>query len=94
MGKYESIIGIAGMMGLVSFGSLLIKIFQTHNTTSLPWTWILVNMGAQGLSIIYGVANKSIGITIPCALFVLGLLYIAYVKLNHVPYEKDMPKQL
>jgi hypothetical protein len=94
MGKYEGLIGIAGMLGLVSFGSLLIKIFQTHNTTTLPWTWILVNLAAQGLSVIYGIANKSYGITIPCVLFVLGLLYIFYIKLKHGEYEKDKPKQL
>ncbi len=94
MGKYESLIGIAGMMGLVSFGSLLLKIVETHNTTSLPWTWVLVNLVAQTLSVIYGVANKSYGIYIPCTIFVIGLLYIFYIKLNHVPYEKDMPKQL
>jgi len=94
LGKYESLIGIAGMLGLVSFGSLLLKIFQTHNTTSLPWTWVLVNLAAQSLSVIYGIANKSYGITIPCVLFVLGLIYIFFVKLNHKEYEKDKPKQL
>jgi hypothetical protein len=94
MGKYESLIGIAGMLGLVSFGSLLLKIFQTHNTTSLPWTWILVNLAAQGLSVIYGIANKSYGITIPCVLFVIGLLYIFYVKLIHKTSEKNIPPQL
>lgn len=94
MGKYESLIGIAGMLGLVSFGSLLMKIFETHNTASLPWTWILVNLAAQGLSVVYGVANKSYGITIPCVLFVLGLFYIFYVKLNHGEKEKTIPKQL
>ena len=94
MGKYESLIGIAGMLGLASFGSLLIKIFQTHNTASLPWTWILINLLAQGLSVIYGVANKSYGITIPCVLFVLGLFYIFYIKTKHGDYEKGKPKQL
>jgi len=94
MGKYESLIGIAGMLGLISFGSLLVKIYQTHNTTSLPWTWVLVNLAAQTLSVIYGVANKSYGITLPCVLFVLGLFYIFYVKLNHAAYEKIIPKQL
>ena len=94
MGKYESLIGIAGMLGLISFGSLLMKIYTTHNTSSLPWTWILVNLAAQGLSVVYGVVNKSIGIVIPCVLFVLGLLYIFYVKLKHGKFEKEIPKQI
>jgi hypothetical protein len=94
MGKYEGLIGIAGMMGLVSFGSLLLKIYETHNTVSLPWTWILMNLTAQVLSVIYGVANNSIGITLPCIVFVLGLLYILFVKINHKENEKNIPKQL
>ena len=92
MGKYEGLIGIAGALGLVSFGSLLLKIFETHNTTSLPWTWILMNLTAQLLSVVYGVANNSIGITIPCIIFVIGLMYILFVKINHK--EKNKPKQL
>ena len=94
MGKYEGLIGIAGMLGLISFGSLLSKIYTTHNTTSLPWTWILVNLVAPFLSIVYGVVNHSIGIFIPCVLFFTGLLYIFYVKYNHGKYEKEMPKQI
>ena len=94
MGKYEGLIGIAGIMGLVSFSSLLLKIVETHNTTSLPWTWVIVNLVAQTLSVIYGVVNKSYGIYIPCTIFVICLLYIFYVKLNHAEYEKNKPKQL
>jgi uncharacterized protein with PQ loop repeat len=94
MGKYEGLIGIAGMLGLVSFGSLLLKIYETHNTVSLPWTWILMNLTAQVLSVIYGIANNSIGITIPCIIFVIGLMYIFFVKMYHKEYEKDKPKQL
>ena len=94
MGKYEGLIGIAGVLGLVSFGSLLLKIYETHNTTSLPWTWILTNLTAQGLSVVYGIANHSIGITIPCIIFVIGLMYIFFVKMYHKEYEKDKPKQL
>ena len=91
MGKYEVLIGTAGMLGLISFGSLLSKIYTTHNTISLPWTWIIVNLVAQSLSITYGFVNKSYGILIPCSLFFTGLLYIFYVKFNHGDYEKNMP---
>jgi uncharacterized protein with PQ loop repeat len=92
MGKYESLVGIAGILGLVSFSSLLQKIYETHNTTSLPWSWIIINLVAQSLSVIYGIINNAYGIYIPCIIFVLGLLYILYVKLNH--NEKNKPKQL
>lgn len=80
MGKLEGIIGIAGVLGLISFSSLIQKIYSTHNTESLPWTWVMVNIAAQVLSFIYGVANDAYGIYIPNFLFIAGLVYIFYVK--------------
>ena len=93
MGKFESLIGVAGIMGLISFSSLLVTIYETYNTTSLPWTWVILNLSAQVLSLIYGIGNGSWGIVIPGILFLLGLLYILYVKTMHkVP--KELPKKL
>ena len=94
MGKYESLIGLAGVLGLISFSTLIQKIYETHNTSSLPWTWITMNLAAQVLSLIYGIANGAYGIFIPNALFLSGLAYIFYVKVYHVEYEKKIPKQL
>jgi hypothetical protein len=90
MGKYEYLIGTAGILGLISFSSLLILIYQTHNTTSLPWTWILMNLAAQILSLFYGVANGSVGIVLPGILFLIGLLYILYIKFKH---NNEPPKK-
>ena len=59
MGKYESLIGIAGIIGLISFSSLIQKIYETHNTTSLPWIWVSMNITAQILSLIYGIVNSA-----------------------------------
>jgi uncharacterized protein with PQ loop repeat len=94
MGKYEGLVGIAGILGLISFSSLLIKIYETHNTTSLPWTWIMINIAAQVLSVIYALANNAYGIYIPNFLFITGLLYILFVKYNHNAYEKQIPPQI
>ena len=93
MGKYESLVGTAGIMGLISFSSLLITIYNTHNTTSLPWTWVLMNLGAQVLSMIYGIANGSWGIVLPGILFIIGMVYIFYIKSMHKP-PKELPKKL
>jgi hypothetical protein len=89
MGRFESLIGIAGILGLISFSTLIQKIYETHNTASLPWTWIILNLSAQTLSMIYGIGNLSYGIVLPGMLFITGLLYILYIKLNHKPYETD-----
>lgn len=92
MGKYESLIGAAGILGLISFSSLLIQIYKTHNTVSLPWTWVIMNLAAQTLSLIYGVSNGSWGIVLPGILFLSGLMYILYVKSIHK--EEKNPKKL
>jgi uncharacterized protein with PQ loop repeat len=94
MGKYESLIGVAGVMGLISFSSLLAKIYETHNTTSLPWTWIIMNLSAQILSLIYGIVNGSWGIVLPGTLFLTGMFYILYVKFNHKEKKTGLPKKL
>ena len=92
MPKYEALIGVAGVLGLISFSALIQKIYDTHNTTSLPWIWLAMNLTAQILSLIYGIGNGSFGIIIPNLLFLAGLFYILYVKINHKP--KDENKQL
>jgi len=93
MGKFESLIGVAGIMGLISFSSLLATIYETHNTTSLPWTWVIMNLSAQVLSLVYGIGNGSWGIVLPGILFILGMFYILYVKIMHkVP--KELAKKL
>ena len=92
MPKYEALIGLAGVLGLMSFSALIQKIYDTHNTTSLPWIWLGINITAQVLSLLYGFANNAYGIIIPNLLFLAGLFYILYVKINHKP--KDENKQL
>ena len=96
--KFEALVGIAGILGLISFSTLIQKIYDTHNTTSLPWTWVALNITAQVLSFTYGVANNAYGIYIPNSLFLLGLFYIFYVKVVHAPKneaeEKERNKQM
>jgi hypothetical protein len=94
MGQYEGLIGVAGVLGLVSFSALIQKIYETHNTTSLPWTWVIMNLAAQVLSFIYGLANNAYGIYLPNFFFLVGLGYILYIKLFHTKEEKEIPKKL
>ena len=82
MGRYELLVASAGILGLTSFSTLLQRIYKTHNTTSLPWPWIIMNILAQTFSFIYGVANGAYGMYITNALFLMGLCYILYVKLT------------
>ncbi len=88
MGKYEFLPATAGILGLVSFSSLLKNIYDTHNTTTLTWTWIIINIVSQVLVLSYGLANKAPGLYGPTILFIIGLCYILYVKF----YTQDLPK--
>lgn len=88
MGKLEILAASAGILGIVSFSSLLYKIFLTYNTSSLPWTWVVSNMSAQLLMLAYGVVNKLPGIIWPSFVFVLGLIYIVIIKTFHETHDE------
>jgi hypothetical protein len=87
MAKFESLAASAGVLGIVSFSSLLYKIFLTYNTSSLPWTWIVTNITAQSLMLAYGVINKLHGIIWPSFVFLLGLVYIVIIKSFHETHD-------
>jgi uncharacterized protein with PQ loop repeat len=93
MPKLEALVGMAGTIGLISFSTLLQRIYKTHNTESLPWAWICMNISAQLLSFTYGIANHAYGIFIPNSLFLCGLLYILYVKIIYKDSEKEDGKK-
>ena len=93
MAKFESLAAIAGVLGIISFSSLLYKIFLTYNTSSLPWAWVVSNITAQSLMLAYGVINKLHGIIWPSFVFVLGLVYIIIIKSfneEHDLYNKSV----
>jgi hypothetical protein len=90
----ELIIGAAGALGLVSFSSLIKGIYLTHNTTSLPWTWLFISIAAQTLALTYGIIKRAYGLIIPNIFFNLGLYYILYIKLKHPQIETEAEKQL
>jgi hypothetical protein len=93
MGKLEILAASAGVLGIISFSSLLHEICLTYNTTSLPWTWLISNITAQTLMLAYGVINKLPGITWPSVAFVIGLIYIVVIKTfyeTHDAYNKSV----
>ena len=88
MGKLEILAASAGILGIISFSSLLYKIFLTYNTSSLPWTWVISNISAQLLMLAYGIVNKLSGIIWPSVVFVLGLIYIIIIKSFHETHDE------
>ena len=82
MGKYESIMAISGAIGLLSFSFLIIKVYNSQNTTSLDEMWLLGNFIAMLLNLFYGIMNNAYGIYVPAILFLIGTSYIIYIKYN------------
>jgi len=94
MPKYEILPGIAGTLGLASLSTLVYRVYQTHNTTSFPYSWILLNFTAQLLSCIYGFINGATGIWPINIIFMSALLYILWVKMFSQELSPEAKKEI
>lgn len=83
MGKYSILATTSLMFNVVAFFSLVVSIYYTHNTISFTWPYLLGNIIAQILLIIYGLANKAPEIYGPTILLCVGLAYIVYDKYTY-----------
>jgi len=80
--KYKLIAVIAGILTIIAFSSLVLRVHITKETEHLSYNWIFLILTAQSLLVIYGVINNSYGIYIPASIIVIGVLYILYIKLH------------
>ena len=64
-------------------------ILKTKETISFNWYYLIGNLIAQILLIIYGVENKAPEIYGPTLILICGLLYIIFIKFNYVEKEKN-----
>jgi uncharacterized protein with PQ loop repeat len=71
---------LAGGIGVVSFSFLIKKVYYTQDTTSFSEIWLLGNFISMLINLFYGIVNNAYGIYLPSILFLLGTLYIIYVK--------------
>ena len=83
MAKYSVLATISLMLNVLSFTSLLRTIHITKDTSSFNWLYILGNVVAQILLIIYGILNNAPEIYGPTVLLLFGLLYIVYIKTTY-----------
>lgn len=94
MGKYEILVGTAGILGLTSFGALVLRVYETKETTHLTPVWLMLNITAQILVLVYGFINKSIGLIMPATLFLSGLIFIWFIKITYPKEEKKLETDL
>lgn len=80
MGKYSILATTSLMFNVVSFFSLVYTIYLTKNTSSFNWIYLLGNVVAQILLLIYGFFNNAPEIYGPTILLFIGLLYIVFIK--------------
>lgn len=90
MGKYSLLATTSLMFNVVSFFSLVLNIYKTKNTSSFNWIYLLGNVVAQILLIIYGFVNNAPEIYGPTFLLFIGLLYIVFVKFYHNDDEPNL----
>jgi hypothetical protein len=90
MNKYALLATISLMFNVFSFGSLILHIHKTKETQSFNWLYLMGNVMAQILLIIYGIANKAPEIYGPTILLICGLLYIIFIKINYTKIENDV----
>jgi hypothetical protein len=83
MARYSILATTSLMFNVFSFTSLLITIHKTKDTSSFNWLYLLGNIVAQILLIIYGLANNAPEIYGPTILLLIGLLYIVYIKFTY-----------
>ena len=83
MHKYALLATISLMFNVFSFGSLVLHIHATKDTSSFNWYYLMGNFIAQILLIIYGITNKAPEIYGPTLLLICGLLYIIFIKYNY-----------
>lgn len=83
MGKYSVLATTSLMFNVFSFFSLVYTIYNTHNTSSFNWIYLIGNVIAQILLLIYGFFNNAPEIYGPTILLFVGLLYIVFVKFRY-----------
>lgn len=93
MNKYALLATISLMFNVFSFGSLIMHIHATKDTSSFNWFYLMGNVMAQILLIIYGLANKAPEIYGPTMLLICGLIYIIFIKFtNEKKVESEINK--
>lgn len=81
--KYPFMFIAAGILTILAFSHLLYGIHTTKQADNLTYYWILLVGLAQSLLLIYGILNNSYVTYLPAFLFLLGLSYILYIKMNY-----------
>jgi len=88
MSKYEELTYISSIFALTAFSFLIYNVYQSKNTSHLEFIWIFLLITAQILMFIYGKLNHIHGLYIPATIYIMGLIYVLYVKVVYKETNK------
>jgi len=80
--KYKIIAILAGIITLLGFSYLVLRVHNSKQTEHLPFIWIFYILIAQTLLALYGFLNNACEIYVPALIVITGITYILYIKLN------------
>jgi hypothetical protein len=86
--KHEEFPFISVILSITAFVLLVYEIYITKNTDGITFIWIFLILISQSLMFIYGKLNHIHGLYIPATIFLIGMLYILYVKVVYKETRK------
>ena len=83
MKRVQYIALVGGMLSIAAFSHLVYNVHTTHVTSNLTFAWIALVFCAQSLMLTYGLLTHAIGIVLPACILLLGVSYVASIKLRY-----------
>ena len=82
--KYKRVIGLsASIVGLISFRSMLYKIYKTKNTFDFPYEALILTLIGWCLTFIYGVLSKALSVIVLGLVYFCIFLFILIIKIKN-----------
>lgn len=82
--KYKTYIGLsASIIGLLSFRSMLYKMYKTKDTFDFPYEALILTLIGWTMMFMYGVLNKSVVTTVLGLVYFCIFLFILITKIKH-----------
>ena len=88
MFKHDELAFMSGVLSIIAFSFLLYNVYYTKNTSSLTFIWIFLVITAQVLMFTYGKINNIQLLYIPAIIYILGVIYILYIKIMYKETNK------
>ena len=83
--KYKYLLLISSVFTIFAFSNLVLRVHITKDTEHFTYLWITLNLVAQLLLFIYGIANNMHEVYVVSTIMLLYIVYILYTK---VIYEE------